>query len=219
MTRHFKESSKKQTTFPEFSHSEHTRFGYRSQNPYTPTDLTAASRFNPLPITSTLFWALFCVSWACGIHRFVGSSRQQSPHTSIFLHLAPITTASQNATKKRSTCYSPQAPMLGHYTTTRPRKSSPSAVDIANVVLHVPSPPRTKSPKASDDTPLQLQRELVDGIPSDILPEPFIQREGNVVSPLNHPTKPFVIALPPEERYSPLTSNMTAPLSSCTRPS
>jgi hypothetical protein len=73
-------------------------------------------------------------------------------------------------------------------------------VDIANVVLHVPSPPRIKSPKASDDAPLQLQRELVDGIPSDILPEPFIQREGNVVSPLNHPTKPFVMALPPEDK-------------------
>ena len=44
--------------------------------------------------------------------------------------------------------------------------------------------------------PLQLQRELVDGIPSDILPKH--QGEGNVVSPLNHPTKPFVLALSPE---------------------
>ena len=70
----------------------------------------------------------------------------------------------------------PLAPMLGHYSTTRPRKSLPSAVDTA-VVLSASMPQRIKiSERHQEYTPLQFQRTLVDGIPSDILSKLSAQR-------------------------------------------
>jgi len=159
VTRVTSKNIKKQSTLPEFSHSEHTRFWYHTTNPNTPTDLIAALQFNPTPNNKHAFLGI--------ILRLMGSVNQprrgfESTHTARLARrfsssLAPISTASQNATKMIHflgaflRTMMPLAPMLGHYTTTRPRKSSPSAVDTA-VVLRASMPQRTKSPNVTRNT-------------------------------------------------------------------
>ena len=214
-------TSKKQSTFPEFSHSEHTRFWYHTTNPNTPTDLIAALQFNPTPNNKHAFLGI--------ILRLMGLVTQprrgfESTHTARLARrfsssLAPISTASQNATKMIHflgaflRTMMPLAPMLGHYTTTMPRKSLSSTVDPRRSACSVAAENEISS-RAKKTMPLQLQRTLVDGIPSDIL---STERAcGDSTKP---PNQTFRDGIFPRGRYSPLTSNMTAPLSSCSRPS
>ena len=156
-----------------------------------------------------------------GINRAVGSSRrtQLASLVDVLHNLLLIQLLLQNATKMIHLLLAllPLAPMLGHYTTTRPRKSSPSAVDTA-VVLRVSMPRRNKIFKRHQEyTPLQLQRTLVDGIPSDILSKRSMERECGVATKPSNQT--FRADISPRGRYSPRTSNMTAPHQSYTRPS
>jgi hypothetical protein len=149
-----------------------------------------------LPITSTLFWALFCVSWAmnqpcCGL---------ETTHTArlarrFSLSLAPISTASQNATKTIHFLGAflrtmvPRARMLGHFTTTRTRKFLPSTVDPI-AILHAPSPPRIISLQVAGlRRPCRFSCSGHWLMESLRISSPNFPQRGNVVSPLNHPTK------------------------------